>query len=212
MTKKLKGLELVKGIQSGGDGDDASAKDANATGDDGVIKTATFSECGLFRYTLGRAWDQTKPLVVFVGLNPSTADETDDDPTIRRCMGFAKAWGYGQLCMVNLFSFRATKPIDMKCSHNPVGENRLEADGFFSRNDATLEMAFGLSRMTICAWGNDGEFMGRAEKFRRLILAYKKKTGLKKNMYYLKMNKDGQPAHPLYLKKDLEPIEWADII
>ena len=68
---------------------------------------ATFSSCKKYRYSLFRIWDEDKPLVLFIGLNPSTADEKEDDPTIRRCINFAKQWGYGGLIMGNLFAFRA---------------------------------------------------------------------------------------------------------
>jgi len=77
---------------------------------------ATFSPCRKYRYSLFRIWDEDKSLVLFIGLNPSTADEKEDDPTIRRCINFAKqwGWGYGGLIMGNLFSFRATQPSDLK--------------------------------------------------------------------------------------------------
>ena len=79
-------------------------------------KTATFSECRKYRYTLWRRWDGlfASGYAMFIGLNPSTADETNDDPTIRRCIGYARDWGYGGLCMTNLFAFRATLPKNMK--------------------------------------------------------------------------------------------------
>ena len=72
-------------------------------------RSAKISSCGLYRYDLWRVWDSQKENVCFIGLNPSTADENKDDPTIRRCMAFAMAWGYGSLCMLNLFAFRATE-------------------------------------------------------------------------------------------------------
>lgn len=71
---------------------------------------AELSKCRTYRYALWRTWDESKPFAMFVGLNPSTADELEDDPTIRRCINFSKLWGYGGLCMVNLFAYRATDP------------------------------------------------------------------------------------------------------
>ncbi len=71
---------------------------------------AELSKCRAYRYALWRTWDESKPFAMFVGLNPSTADELEDDPTIRRCINFSKLWGYGGLCMVNLFAYRATDP------------------------------------------------------------------------------------------------------
>ncbi|GHX72979.1 hypothetical protein VCSRO16_3593 [Vibrio cholerae] len=70
--------------------------------------TAELSKCRKYRYALWRTWDSDKPFAMFIGLNPSTADEKNDDPTLRRCINFAKSWGYGGVCMANLFAFRAT--------------------------------------------------------------------------------------------------------
>lgn len=86
-------------------------------------KYATLSEDRKYRYTLTRIWDETKPKVMFIGLNPSTADETKDDPTIIRCINFAKSWGYGGLEMTNLFAFRATNPKVMKNEKEPIGKD-----------------------------------------------------------------------------------------
>lgn len=75
-----------------------------------------------YRYVLTRTWDETLPNIMFVGLNPSTADETTDDPTIRRCINFAKSWGYGGLYMVNLFAYRSTNPNNIRIVDNPIGD------------------------------------------------------------------------------------------
>ena len=82
---------------------------------------AVFSPCRTYRYALSRVWAADKPYALFIGLNPSTADETLDDPTIRRCIDFAKRWGYGGLVMANLFAYRATNPSEMKAATDPVG-------------------------------------------------------------------------------------------
>jgi hypothetical protein len=79
-----------------------------------MIKDAVLSECRTYRYALWRIWDQTVPYAMFIGLNPSTADESNDDPTLTRCMGFAKSWGYGGVCMANLFALRSTDPTALK--------------------------------------------------------------------------------------------------
>lgn len=86
-----------------------------------MIKDAILSEDRKYRYILSRTWDETKPTVLFIGLNPSTADENEDDPTIRRCIIFAKSWGYGGLIMANLFAFRTTNPQGLYSEKNPVG-------------------------------------------------------------------------------------------
>ena len=84
-------------------------------------KNAKFSACRKYRYALWRTWDESKPYVMIIGLNPSTADENKNDPTITRCINFAKSWGYGGVCVTNLFAFRATVPSDMKTSNDPIG-------------------------------------------------------------------------------------------
>ena len=86
---------------------------------------AVFSPCRTYRYALSRVWAADKPYALFIGLNPSTADETLDDPTIRRCIDFAKRWGYGGLVMANLFAYRATDPAVMKRAAEPVRRAHL---------------------------------------------------------------------------------------
>ena len=83
---------------------------------------AVFSDCRKYRYALWRMWDENKPLVMIIGLNPSTADETGNDPTITRCISFARSWGYGAVCVTNLFGFRATAPSQLKVYHDPIGK------------------------------------------------------------------------------------------
>ena len=147
---------------------------------------AKLSDCRKYRYALWRTWDDSKPYVLIIGLNPSTANETQDDPTLTRCINFAKSWGYGGVCMANLFAFRATDPIDMKASSNPVG---LENDFWLAKlsKDAGIVVA---------AWGNDGSYLGRSTKVKAAL----------PNLHCMKMNKSGEPAHPLYLKASLIPV------
>ena len=146
---------------------------------------AKLSDCRKYRYALWRTWDDSKPYVMIVGLNPSTADETKDDPTLTRCIKFAKYWGYGGLCMANLFAFRATEPSDMMASSDPVG---LENDSWLSKlsKDAGIVVA---------AWGNDGSHLGRSSAIKAML----------PNLHCIKMNKSGEPAHPLYLRSSLVP-------
>ena len=87
----------------------------------GIEKGAQFSPCKKYRYALWRTWNQDDGHVMFIGLNPSTADEFTDDPTERRCMGFARRWGFGGIYMMNLFAFRATNPLDLLFQHDPTG-------------------------------------------------------------------------------------------
>jgi len=123
---------------------------------------------------------------MFVGLNPSTADETTDDPTLTRCINYAKSWGYGGVCMANLFAFRATEPSVMKAAKDPVG---LQTNEWLRKlaHDAGLVVA---------AWGNDGAYLNRSTQVVEFL----------PNMHCLKMNKSGEPAHPLYQKANLKTI------
>jgi hypothetical protein len=124
---------------------------------------------------------------MFIGLNPSTADETTDDPTLIRCMNFAKAWGYGGVCMSNLFAYRATEPADMKAADNPIG----------TQNNKWLKLLAQDAGLIVAAWGNDGAYLNRS--------AYVKKRF--PEMHCLKMNKSGEPAHPLYQRADVLPVK-----
>lgn len=152
-------------------------------------QSATFSPCRRYRYTLWRWWGDG-PYCMFVGLNPSTADETLDDPTVRRCIGYARDWGYSGLCMTNLFSFRATLPRDMKACAEPIG----------NMNNAYLRECALRAGIVIAAWGKDGGFRGRDREVVDFLPP----------LHYLRLNKDGSPAHPLYLPKSLRPS--ADIL
>jgi len=149
---------------------------------------ALLSADRLYRYSLWRMWDESLPVVMFVGLNPSTADENEDDNTIRRCIGFAKDWGYGGIYMANLFAYRATKPKDMKAALEPIGND----------NDSILVELYKNADITIAAWSTDGSFKNRDKEVQLLL----------PQLHVLKINKDGSPSHPLYLKKSLTPKPW----
>lgn len=155
------------------------------------MKSALFSPCRKYRYDLTREWDSGKGTAVFIGLNPSTADETQDDPTIRRCIGFAKSWGCKSLRMLNIFSFRATDPKDMKREIDPIGPG---SDHYIR------ELTIG-ARFIVAAWGKHGEYMQRGEMVRKLLHD--------RNLSFLRLNKDGSPAHPLYLPANLMPVLWG---
>ena len=151
-------------------------------------RTADFSSCRRYRYALWRIWGGTTGYAMFVGLNPSTADENVDDPTIRRCMAFAKDWGYSGLCMANLFAYRATQPADMMSAGDPIGPD----------NDDWLRDASGGAAVVVAAWGVHGAFIGRHEVVRKTL----------PRLHYLRLTKDGHPGHPLYLPKTLQPVAW----
>lgn len=154
---------------------------------------AIISEDGRYRYRLTRELGFTgQGALCFVMLNPSTADETNDDPTIRRCLGFAKAMNCARLEVVNLFAFRATDPLILR----QLGRN--EAIG--PENDQHILNAVSRSRLVLCAWGNHGLLYGRDKEVASLVGTVTKPFALKINA------KSGQPAHPLYLKGNLKPI------
>ena len=150
---------------------------------------AVFSPCRTYRYALSRVWAADKPYALFIGLNPSTADETLDDPTIRRCMDFAKRWGYGGLVMANLFAYRATDPSQMKGAKDPVGV----------ANDEWLTELAKYAGVVVAAWGNHGAFLRRSSHIRALL----------SELHYLQLNQSGEPTHPLYLNSTLTPLRWA---
>jgi hypothetical protein len=148
--------------------------------------TAKLSRCRKYRYALWRTWDDSKPHVLFVGLNPSTADEKTDDPTLTRCINFAKSWGYGGVCIANIFAFRATEPSDMKAAKDPVG----------TANDRWLIKLAREAGLVVAAWGNDGAYLGRSKQVIKLV----------PNLHCLKLNKSGEPAQPLYQPAKLQPV------
>lgn len=158
-------------------------------------RDAIISDCGTFRFSLSRSWDKARPAVCIIGLNPSVADAQEDDPTIRRCIGFAKRWGYGTLFMVNLFAYRATDPSDL---HQAISagvdmEQKLN-------NDHILSMASG-ALLTVCAWGGNKVY-GRDIEVLQLL----KEMGVV--THALVVNSDGTPKHPLYIKGDTIPTPW----
>ncbi|MES2737248.1 MAG: DUF1643 domain-containing protein [Verrucomicrobiota bacterium] len=151
--------------------------------------TAVLSSCRLYRYELWRRWDASKPHVLFIGLNPSTADETTDDPTIRKCVTYAKTWGYGALCMANLFAWRATDPDEMKIVSDPIGPE----------NDATLVRLSKEAPLTVVAWGNHGTHLSRSASV----------LGMLGNVHCLHRTKEDQPGHPLFLSANLAPVLFS---
>jgi len=126
---------------------------------------------------------------MFIGLNPSTADEVEDDPTIRRCIGFARSWGYGGLVMTNIFAFRSTDPFFMKKAADPVGPE----------NDKWLGTCAREAELVVAVWGNDGAFGGRSRHVVEMMM------GLGVQLMCLVMTKAGEPGHPLYLPGKIRP-------
>jgi hypothetical protein len=148
-----------------------------------------FSPCRQYRYTLWREFDMfKKDYVMFVGLNPSKADEIVNDNTVTRCINFAKSWGFGALCMTNIFAYRATKPKDMRAQPQPVGPE----------NDKWLVRCARGADLVVAAWGNHGPFLGRDKEVIRLL----------DNLSCLGITNAGQPIHPLYVPAYRKPIPY----
>lgn len=152
-------------------------------------QTAIFSKCKNYRYTLWRWWDPEKEYLMVIGLNPSTADATNDDPTIRRCVRFAKDWNFGGLCMTNLFALRATNPKVMLKHSEPIGVD----------NNGWLQYIGRSAGMILAAWGSHGDYLSRNKIIRKMMY------DLDLRLYCLGITKSRAPRHPLYIKANTKP-------
>jgi hypothetical protein len=151
--------------------------------------SAVLSPCRTYRYGLFRMWDLDRPPVLFVGLNPSTADELADDPTIRRCVRFARDWGYGGLMMANLFAFRATKPDAMPATSVAIGPD----------TDVWLHRLRERAGLVVAAWGAHPVASLRAERVAALL----------GDVHILGLTAGGAPRHPLYMRASTRPTLWS---
>ena len=163
--------------------------------------SAVLSDCRTYRYSLTRdiadthlgCLDEAGGTVVFVGLNPSTADETTDDPTIRRCIRFARDWGFDRLKMVNLFAYRATDPSDL------FSAARDGVDVVGPENDHNLSLAFGGADRIVAAWGAPAPLtVKRVEQFAETFHGWQ--------FWALGLTALGSPRHPLYMRADAQPF------
>lgn len=175
-------------------------------------RTTVFSPCRKWRYTLWRDWawqisglnghhhftedphfdyfpGKPHQFVQFIGLNPSTADETKNDPTVRRCVNFAKAWGFGAMCMTNIFAWRSTDPAALYRQHDPIGPE----------NDRWLKDVAAEATLVVCCWSNHGSLGGRSAQVKRLLESI--------DLHCFKMSQQGQPWHPLYLPGNIQPMK-----
>jgi len=149
--------------------------------------SAVISDCGAYRYRLERQWDSGKSVVSFLMLNPSTADAGADDPTIRRCISFAKSWGYGGLIVCNLFALRSTDPKALYAHTDPIGPE----------NDRYILEIAKASIMTICAWGTHGAHQARDRSVYNALEFF--------DLRALKVTAGGHPGHPLYIAGTAQP-------
>lgn len=151
-------------------------------------RSAVISACQQYRYELSRQWGDNDNYVLFVGLNPSTADGEIEDSTMRRCIDFAKSWGFDGLKMANLFAYRETEPKVMKLASQPIG----------NENDGTLMKLANNATLIVFCWGNHGSHMGRDKIVSDMLACHAGKIKC------FGKNKSGQPSHPLYLPKSTE--------
>ncbi|SHH48970.1 DUF1643 domain-containing protein [Marivita hallyeonensis] len=156
---------------------------------EGCVSRVWYSPCDAYRYGLSRVWDKRLPSVLFVMLNPSTADEHRNDPTVARCEIRARRMGYGAMMVANIFAFRATKPADLKLAEDPVGAD----------NDAVLRSWVDAADLTVAAWGAHGAHRDRATEVAR---------SLPENACHLGLTKHGHPRHPLYVSFETNPTVW----
>jgi hypothetical protein len=148
--------------------------------------SALFSACGCYRYQLRRTWDATKPVVLFIGLNPSMADAVVNDPTSTVCINYARRWGYGTLLLANLFAYRSTTPRILRTTPDPIGPE----------NDLHIQQLQAEAALVVCAWGNMGNVLNRDIQVLSMLNAPHCLTKLK----------SGQPGHPLYKSAALMPM------
>lgn len=154
----------------------------------------------VFRYHLWRVWDARKPCILFIMLNPSTAGADLDDNTIRRCIRFAYFWGYGGIHVVNLHAFRSKSPKELRKAKDSIGPRN---DEFILKIAETIKQNRG---RIVCAWGEHGNYLGRAE----IVSDMLRKRGCK--LYCLGLTQKGkQPRHPLYVRGLVRPQKFKHV-
>ena len=160
--------------------------------EENMVSGAEFDPTRRYRYLLWREWGRADHRVLFVLLNPSTADEQVNDPTIRRCLGFARTWGYGAMDACNLFAYRTPYPAALREASAPVGPD----------NDKWIEFAVKRAATVVVAWGVHGALMGRHESMIQLLSRWKP-------LYCFGRTQQGFPKHPLYLPSAQPLILYA---
>ncbi|MBF9029582.1 DUF1643 domain-containing protein [Rhodobacterales bacterium HKCCE3408] len=153
---------------------------------------AVYSPCERYRYTLTRTWDPAGKRALFIMLNPSTATEIQNDPTVERCERRARTLGFGAFRVLNIFAWRDTDPKLMRAAEDPVGP----------ANDAAILESLDWADQVICAWGTHGAHLNRGPEVERLLRA----AGAE--LWHLGLTKDGHPKHPLYIGYGVQPQRW----
>ncbi len=154
---------------------------------------AVYSACALYRYALTRVWQPEGRRALFVMLNPSTATEEQNDPTVERCERRARALGFGAFRVCNIFAFRATDPRVMRAAPDPVGP----------ANDAAILEGAAWADTVVCAWGSHGAHLDRGPAVERLL------RGSAPALHHLGLTKEGHPRHPLYVGYVQPPVPWG---
>ena len=158
-----------------------------------AASVAIYSDCERYRYSLTRVWDEAGQKALFVMLNPSTATEVQNDPTVERCERRARALGFGAFQVTNIFAWRDTDPKKMRKAADPVGPE----------NDAAILQGCDWADQVICAWGTHGEHLGRGADVERLV------RGTKAGLFHLGLTQAGHPKHPLYIAYTQQPVRWT---
>ena len=154
---------------------------------------AVYSACERYRYRLERVWAPGAKTVLFVMLNPSTATEVQNDPTVERCERRARALGFGGFAVVNIFAYRATDPKVMRAAADPVGPG----------NDAAILALAGAADRVVCGWGTHGAHLGRGAAVEALL------RGQGAALFHLGLTQAGAPKHPLYISYAAQPEPWV---
>ena len=165
--------------------------------------TAEFSPNKTYRYVLSRDWslpDEEKKTVLFIMLNPSTADENVFDPTVRRCFGYAVRWGFNVMKVANIYAYRATNPKDM-LNAEKIG---IDIIGL-PENDLWITKLSSEADKIICAWGAMKWSKERETKVLKFLTMWHPDK-----LYCLRKTKDGRPVHPLYQRNDVELIKLLE--
>lgn len=154
--------------------------------------TAVYSDCERYRYSLTRIWDDTGRRVNFVMLNPSTATEVQNDPTVERCERRARTLGFGSFAVTNIFAWRDTDPRGMRAAADPIGPH----------NNAAIAEWAAWADMVIAAWGTHGAHLDRGKHVTELL------QSAGQPLFHLGLSKAGHPKHPLYLPYAQQPMCW----
>ena len=154
---------------------------------------AIYSDCERYRYALTRVWKFEASRLVFVMLNPSTATEVQNDPTVERCERRARTLGFGSLQVTNIFAWRDTDPKKMRTAKDPIGPD----------NDKTIKEACSWGDQIIAAWGTHGAHLGRGVQVKQIL------RSSDKPVFHLGISKGGHPKHPLYIAYSQKPEIWA---